>query len=64
MPRRSLLTAAQLGTLLSLPNSEVEIARHYTFDEFDISIIHQRRGIRNRFGLLFNCATYAIPAMR
>ena len=50
MPRRSLFTAVQLDTLLAFPATATEIARHYTFDERDLSIIRQRRGAHNRLG--------------
>ncbi len=50
MPRRTLLTTIQLETLLAFPISEIEIARYYTFDERDLSIIRQRRGTHNRLG--------------
>ena len=50
MPRRSLLTSAQLETLFAFPTSELDIVRHYTFDERDLSIIRQRRGAHNRLG--------------
>jgi hypothetical protein len=50
MPRRSLLTAAQLETLFAFPVTAVAIARHYTFDERDLAIIGQRRGAHNRLG--------------
>lgn len=51
MPRRSLLTDVQLEALLVFPSSETKIARHYTFDERDLSIIRQRRGAHNRLGI-------------
>ncbi len=50
MPRRSLLTTVQQEALFAFPGSDVEIARYYTFDERDLSIIRQRRGAHNRIG--------------
>lgn len=50
MPRRTLLTTVQLETLFAFPDSDVEIARYYTFDEHELAIIRRRRGAHNRFG--------------
>jgi Domain of unknown function (DUF4158) len=50
MPRRSVLTPAQLAALFALPATTVEIARHYTLDARDLAIIRQRRGAHNRLG--------------
>jgi TnpA family transposase len=50
MPRRSVLTPAQLAALCALPTTEVEIARQYTLDERDLAVIRQRRGAHNRLG--------------
>ena len=47
---RITLTTVQLEALFAFPGSDVEIARHYTFDERDLSNIRQWRGTHNRFG--------------
>jgi hypothetical protein len=50
MSRRSFLTPAERALLLTFPVSDVELIRHYTFLEPDLSIIRQRRGDHNRLG--------------
>lgn len=50
MPRRSILSVAEREGLLSFPDTEEELIRHYTFTEPDMSTIRQRRGIHNRLG--------------
>ena len=50
MPRRSFLTSAESAGLIAFPATDDELTRHYTFTEFDISAIRQRRGNHNRLG--------------
>ena len=53
MPQRSLFTdTTPLEILFAFPESELEIAcgTHYTFDEYNLSIILQRRGAHNKLG--------------
>ncbi len=50
MPRRSLLTDAELASLLAFPTTDDELIRYYTFSEPDLSAIRQRRGDHNRLG--------------
>src|SRR5262245_13471958 len=50
MPRRSVLTPAQLAALCVLPTTEVEFARHYTLDAQDLALIRPLRGAHNRLG--------------
>lgn len=61
MPRRLLFTDTQLETLFSFPESEVEIARYYTFDEQDLSLIRQRRGAHNRLGFAVQLCYFRYP---
>ena len=61
MPRRSVLTTAQLETLLAFPTTEIEIARHYTFDKHDLSIIRQHRGESNRLGFAIQLCYLRYP---
>lgn len=61
MPRRSIFTDAQLESLLAFPTSELEIARYYTFDECDLSIIRQRRGDHNRLGFAIQLCYLRYP---
>jgi TnpA family transposase len=50
MPRCSISPAAERDNLLALPDSKDELIRHYTFNETDLSIIHQHRGPATRLG--------------
>jgi TnpA family transposase len=50
MPRRSILSNLERDALLTLPNSDDELIRQYTFDEADLALIRQRRGNANRLG--------------
>lgn len=50
MPRRSILSAAELDGLIVVPKAKDELIRHYTFNETDLAIIRQRRGPANRLG--------------
>jgi len=50
MPRRSILSAAESGSLLALPATQDELIRHYTLSELDLSIIGQHRKPANRLG--------------
>lgn len=50
MPRGSILSATERDSLFTLPNSQEELIRHYTFNETDLSIIRQHRGSANRLG--------------
>jgi Domain of unknown function (DUF4158) len=61
MPRRSLLTTVQLEALFAFPSSDIEIARQYTFDERDLSIIRQRRGEHNRLGFAIQLCYLRYP---
>lgn len=47
MPRRSILSASERDTL---PDSRDDLIRYYTFNEFDQSLIRQRRDDANRLG--------------
>ncbi len=50
MPRRSILSAAERESLLTLPDAKDDLIRHDTFCEAGLSIIRQRRGPANRLG--------------
>lgn len=43
MPRRSILSAAERASLLTLSDLEDELIRHYTFSEVDLTLIRQRQ---------------------
>ena len=50
MPRRTILSDAELAGLLALPDTEAETIRRYTFSDADLAIIAQHRGPANRLG--------------
>ena len=50
MSRRSILSAAEQGSLLALPATQDELIRQYTPSETDLSIIGQYRKAANRLG--------------
>lgn len=50
MPRRAILSASERVGLLSLPDTEDELIRLYTFSDADLALIRQRRGAQNRMG--------------
>ena len=39
MPRRTILSDAELASLLALPDTETELIRRHTFTDADVSII-------------------------
>lgn len=63
MPRRSLLTDTERNSLLHVPDSYEELARHYTFSETDISIIKQHRGAANRLGFAIQLCYMRYPGI-
>src|SRR3954447_13734495 len=48
MPRRRVLTEAQLENLLALPTTETELVRYWTLGDEDLAIIGRRRRAHNR----------------
>lgn len=50
MPRRSILSATERTSLLSMPQAQDDLIRLYTFSNSDLALIRQRRGDANRLG--------------
>ena len=48
MPRRSVLAPTERTSLLAFPTTNDELIRHYTFSEFNLASIRQRRSNHNR----------------
>jgi Domain of unknown function (DUF4158) len=48
MPRRRVLTDAQLEAQLALPTAEPLLVRYYTLSQTDLELIGRRRYDRNR----------------
>ena len=63
MPRRSLLTPAERASLLAFPTTDDELIRHYTFSEFDLASIRQRRGNHNRLGFAVQLCYLRYPGL-
>jgi TnpA family transposase len=63
MPRRSILSAYERESLLTLPDTKDELIRHYTFSETDLSIIRQRRGPANRLGFAVQLCYLRFPGI-
>ena len=63
MPRRSILSAAERDSLLTLPDAKDELIRHYTFNETDLAIIRQHRGSANRLGFAVQLCYLRFPCV-
>jgi len=63
MPRRSILTAAQRGSLFALPEDPGELIRLYTFSDADLSVIRRCRGSANRLGFAMQLAYMRYPGV-
>jgi len=61
MPRRSILSAAERESLLTLPDADNDLIRHYIFNEADLSLIRQRRGDANRLGVAVQLCLLRFP---
>lgn len=61
MPRRRMLTTAQLEALLALPTEEADLIRHYTLDPDDHADIARRRGEHNRLGFALQLCALRYP---
>ncbi|MBP0633660.1 Tn3 family transposase [Cupriavidus sp. AcVe19-1a] len=63
MPRRTVLSNTERESLLSFPDSEDELIRHYTFNETDLALIRQRRGAENRLGFAVQLCYMRYPGI-
>ncbi len=61
MPRRRVLTDAQLESLLALPMAEVDLVRHDTLSRADLAAIDRRRRGRNRLGFALQLCAFRYP---
>ncbi len=64
MPRRSILSAAERSSLFALPVGRDDLIRHYTLNEFDRSLVRQRRGEANRLGFAIQLCLLRYPGLR
>jgi len=61
MPRRRVLTAAQLESLFALPTDDFRLIQHYTLTAEDIAIIVRRRRPHNRLGFAIQLCALRYP---
>lgn len=61
MPRRSILSAIERTSLLTLPESQDDLIRYYTFNESDLSLIRQHRSEANRLGFAVQLCLLRYP---
>src|SRR3954452_14142204 len=61
MPRRRVLTEAQLESLLALPTTEADLALHWTLSPADHAAIQGRRGDHNRLGFTLQLCALRYP---
>lgn len=63
MPRRSILSASERDSLLSLPDNQEDLFRFYSFSESDLSTIRQHRGAANRIGFAVQLCYMRYPGI-
>src|SRR3954469_23655240 len=61
MPRRRVLTQAQLESLLALPTTEADLVRHWTLDRADLAAVDHHRGGHNQFGFALQLCALRYP---
>ena len=61
MPRRSILSAVEKESLLTLPETQDDLIRYHTLNEIDRSLIRQRRGDANRLGFAVQLCLLRYP---
>jgi TnpA family transposase len=61
MPRRRALTKAQLDSLLALPVTEADLARHWTLSDDDLALVDRRRRIHNQLGFALQFCALRYP---
>ena len=61
MPRRAVLTEEQRDALLALPDTELELVRHWTLSADDLRVIVSRRRSHNRLGFAVQLCALRYP---
>lgn len=61
MPRRRVLTDAQVEGLLALPADEPLLVRHWTLAGADLAAIERRRGEHNQLGFALQLCAFRYP---
>ena len=63
MPRRTILSTAEKESLLSLPETQGDLIRQYTFSEYDLAIVNQHRGPSKRLGFAVQLCYMRYPGI-
>lgn len=63
MPRRSILSATEWTSLLSMPQAQDDLIRLYTFSDADLAVIGQHRGAANRLGFAVQLCYMRFPGV-
>ena len=61
MPRRRVLTGAQLESLLALPATEDDLVRQWTLSGDDLAAVGRRRRNHNQLGLALQLCVLRYP---
>ena len=61
MPRRRVLTDAQVESLLVLPSDEPLLVRHWTLGGAEIAAAERRRGGHNQLGFALQLCAFRYP---
>ena len=61
MPKRRLLTDAQVEGLLALPADEPLLVRHWTLTGADLVAIERRRGEHDQLGFALQLCAFRYP---
>jgi TnpA family transposase len=61
MPRRRVLTDAQLEALLALPTDEADLIQHYSLSPQDLAVIMKRRRPHNQLGFALQLCALRFP---
>jgi TnpA family transposase len=61
MPRRRVLTDAQLDALLALPTGEADLIQHYSLSPLDLAVIMKRRRPHNQLGFALQLCALQFP---
>ncbi len=63
MPRRFIFSTNEINNLLSIPDTQDDLIRHYTFSKNDLSIIRQHRGDSKRLGFAIQLCYMRYPGI-
>jgi TnpA family transposase len=61
MPRRRVLTDAQVEALLALPTAEPDLIQHYSLSPREVAVIMKRRRPHNQLGFALQLCALRFP---